>query len=76
LQAVRDFTEYYPDDKAAVIVTADHAALINTWIMFLFYDGPEPPKGVFDNFTALNPIDTTKTWDSYNDLVRPLKSSV
>lgn len=43
--------------------------------MFLFYDGPEPPKGVFDNFTALNPTDTTKTWDSYNDLVRPLEYS-
>ncbi|OJJ08618.1 hypothetical protein ASPVEDRAFT_57649 [Aspergillus versicolor CBS 583.65] len=70
LQAVRDFTEYYPDDKAAVIVTADHAALIDTWIMFLFYDGPEPPKGVFDNFTALNPLDTTKTWDSFNDLLK------
>lgn len=57
-------------------MTADHAALIDTWIMFLFYDGPEPPKGVFDNFTALNPLDTTKTWDSFNDLVRPLRSSL
>ncbi|KAL3446009.1 hypothetical protein BJX65DRAFT_138031 [Aspergillus insuetus] len=70
LQAVRDFTEYYPDDKAAVIVTAEHALVLNTWIMFLFYDGPEPPEGVFDNFTALNPIETTKTWDTYYDLLK------
>ncbi|KAL4878318.1 hypothetical protein BJY04DRAFT_114143 [Aspergillus karnatakaensis] len=70
LQAVRDFTEYYPDDKAAIIVTAEHALVLNTWIMFLFYDGPEPPQGVFDNFTALNPIKTTKTWDTYYDLLK------
>ncbi|KAI9369575.1 hypothetical protein BJX61DRAFT_136481 [Aspergillus egyptiacus] len=70
LKAVRDFTEYYPDDKAAVIVTAEHALLLNTWIMFVFYDGPAPPPGVFDNFTALNPLDTTKTWDTYYDLLK------
>ncbi|KAB8222365.1 hypothetical protein BDV33DRAFT_229632 [Aspergillus novoparasiticus] len=68
LEAIRDFTENYPDDKAAIIVTAEHAALINTWIMFLFYDGPEPPQGVFDGFKAIGPLDTTKTWDSYYDL--------
>lgn len=70
LEAVRDFTENYPDDKAAIIVTSEHAALINTWIMFLFYDGPEPPQGVFDRFKALNPTDTTKTWDTYYDLLK------
>ncbi|KAL4897509.1 hypothetical protein BDV59DRAFT_45786 [Aspergillus ambiguus] len=70
LEAVRDFTENYPDDKAAIIVTAEHAAVINTWIMFLFYDGPEPPQGVFDRFKALNPTDTTKTWDTYYDLLK------
>ncbi|KKK20238.1 FAD dependent oxidoreductase [Aspergillus rambellii] len=70
LQAVRDFTEYYLDDKAAVIVTVEHGALIHTWIVFVFYDGPEPPQGVFDCFTALDPIDTTKTWDTYYDLLK------
>lgn len=47
--------------------------MVDTWIMFLFYDGPSPPKGVFDNFTDIGPIDTTKTWDTFYDLVsRPL----
>ncbi|KAK9643035.1 hypothetical protein V6Z96_008875 [Aspergillus fumigatus] len=68
LSALRDFTEHYPDDKAAIIVTCEHGLLIHTWIMFLFYDGPEPPEGVFTNFTAIGPTDTTKTWDSYYDL--------
>ncbi|KAB8238744.1 FAD dependent oxidoreductase [Aspergillus alliaceus] len=70
LEAVRDFTENYPDDKAAIIATAEHAALLNTWIIFLFYDGPEPPQGVFDRFKAIGPLDKTKTWDSYYDLLK------
>jgi hypothetical protein len=69
LSALRDFTEHYPDDKAAIIVTCEHGLLLHTWIMFLFYDGPEPPEGVFTNFTAIKHIDATKTWDSYYDLV-------
>lgn len=69
LEAVQDFTANYPDDKAAIILTADHGALVNTWIMFLFYDAPSPPDGVFDKFKDIGPLDTTKTWDSYNELV-------
>ncbi|EAW10965.1 FAD-binding oxidoreductase [Aspergillus clavatus NRRL 1] len=70
LSAVRDFTENYPDDKAAIIVTVEKGLLIHTWIMFLFYDGPEPPEGVFTNFTAIPHTSTTKTWDSYYDLLK------
>lgn len=69
LDAVMEFTTNYPDDKAAVIVTSDYGALVDTWIMFLFYDGPEPPEHVFKKFKDIGPIDTTKTWDSYYDLV-------
>ncbi|KAF2691945.1 FAD-binding domain-containing protein [Lentithecium fluviatile CBS 122367] len=71
LAAIRDFTEYYPDEKAAVIVTAEVTAVgaVDIWTMFLFYDGPTPPAGVFDNFTAIGPIvDNTKT-QSYYDLL-------
>lgn len=70
LDAVYEFTTNYPDDKAAVIMTADHGALIDTWIMFLFYDAPSPPDHVFKKFRDIEHIDTTKTWDSYYDLVK------
>lgn len=63
LKAVRDFTEYNDDDKAAVIVTAERGNidLIDTWILFLFYDGPVVPEGIFKNFTDVGPLlDTTK----------------
>lgn len=39
--------------------------------MFVFYDGPTPPDGIFNNFTDLGAdLNTAKTWDSYYDLVR------
>lgn len=71
LAALRDFTEYYPDDKAGIIMTAEltQFGAIDIWLMFLFYDGPTPPAGVFDNFTAIAHLtDDTKT-RSYTDLL-------
>jgi hypothetical protein len=56
LRAVRDFTEYNTDDRAAVIVTAERANLnaVDTWILFLFYDAPVVPPDFFKNFTAID----------------------
>jgi len=71
LRAVRDFTEYNTDPKAAVIVTAErtNVDVVDSWIIFLFYDGPTPPAGMFDNFTDVNPLlDTTRT-RTYADLM-------
>ncbi|KAJ9194128.1 putative FAD dependent oxidoreductase [Paecilomyces variotii] len=71
LEATRTFTEHYPDEKAAVIVTHERALAIDSWIVFLFYDGPTPPQGVFDGLKAVGPeVDTTKTWDTYYDLLK------
>lgn len=67
---MRNFADEYPDDKAAIIMTAERGLVIDFWIMFLFYDGPEPPAGVFDEFTAIGHVSTTKTWDSYYDLLK------
>ncbi|KAF1911693.1 hypothetical protein BDU57DRAFT_506268 [Ampelomyces quisqualis] len=71
LKAVRDFTEYNEDEKASIIVTAERANInvVDSWILFLFYDGPSPPAGIFDNFTDVNPLlDTTRT-RTYADLM-------
>ncbi|OCK81723.1 FAD-binding domain-containing protein [Lepidopterella palustris CBS 459.81] len=61
LSALRDFTEYYPDKCAGIILTAKLTLLgtIDLWIMFLFYKGPSPPPGVFNNFTDIGPIINT-----------------
>lgn len=64
LAALRDFTDYYPDDKAGIIMTAERTlgTAVDLWIMFLYYNGPTPPPGVFDNFTSIgSPINTCKT---------------
>lgn len=51
-------------------MTAEKGLILDLWIMFLFYDGIEPPVGVFDKFKAIGPqSDTTKTM-SYIDLVK------
>ncbi|CAI7655371.1 unnamed protein product [Penicillium viridicatum] len=70
LTALRNFTDEYPDDKAAIIVTFERGPLLDLCILFLFYDGPEPPSGVFDEFTAIKHTSTAKTYDSYYDLLK------
>ncbi|KAN0102884.1 FAD dependent oxidoreductase [Hyaloscypha variabilis] len=71
LTAIRNFVEYYPDDKAAIIVTEELtlASQQDIWLLFLFYDGPVPPPGTFDNITDIGPIVNTATTTTYYDFV-------
>ncbi|KAH3920839.1 hypothetical protein HBI56_011090 [Parastagonospora nodorum] len=71
LSAVRNFTDDYPDEKAAIIMTAELTALgaVDIWVMFLFYDGPKPPAGVFDIFTDIKPLTNDCKTRSYYDLL-------
>ncbi|KAI0400224.1 FAD binding domain-containing protein [Xylaria palmicola] len=65
LAAVRDFTEHYDDEKAGIIVTAERtlATLVDIWVVFLYYNGPEPPASVFGEFFAVSDfkLNTCKT---------------
>ncbi|KAK8052913.1 hypothetical protein PG996_012214 [Apiospora saccharicola] len=71
LKAVRDFADYNQDDKAAVIVTAERStvSLIDSWILFIFYDGVEVPAGTFKNFTDVGPTLNTCKVQTYSDLI-------
>lgn len=71
LKAVRDFTEYNTDDKAAVIVTAERstANAIDSWILFIFYDGVDVPEDTFKNFTDVGPITNTCRVQTYAELI-------
>lgn len=71
LQAVRNFTEYNTDNKAAVILTAERSTidLIDSWIVFIFYDGTDVPADIFSNFTSAGPILNTCMIQSYADLI-------
>ena len=70
IEAVRNFTDDYPDDKAAIIATFQRGLLLDFCLLFVFYDGPEPPSGVFDEFTAIKHTSNVKTWDTYYDLLK------
>ncbi|KAK8140100.1 FAD binding domain-containing protein [Apiospora sp. TS-2023a] len=71
LAAVRDFTEYYPDEKAGVILTAETTVggLLDIWILFVYYNGPEPPAGIFSNFTDVGPLLKSVKTQSYANLL-------
>jgi len=72
LNATQNFTEnYYKDPKAAVIVTGEIAIdnLLETFIVFFFYDGPNPPADVFDEFNAIPFLTDGTEVQSYYDLV-------
>ncbi|KAI1816278.1 FAD binding domain-containing protein [Poronia punctata] len=72
LAAIRNFTENYDDEKAGIIVTAERtlATLVDIWVLFLYYNGPEPPPDVFGEFFAISPfkLNTCKT-QSMNKLL-------
>jgi hypothetical protein len=59
IRAVRDFAEFYPDEKAAVIVTVEYVQTVELFTIFFFYNGPGQPDGIFDSFTDLDHIIST-----------------
>lgn len=73
LNAIRDFTENYDDyPKAGIIATTDLtlANLVDVWIIFMFYDDPTVPAGVFDGFDAIQEtLDLTQTRSMHDMLL-------
>ncbi|GKT42804.1 putative family 31 glucosidase ORF2 [Colletotrichum spaethianum] len=72
LEAIRDFTENYNDPKAAIIATSELTLSnnVNLWVLFLFYDGPQPPNGIFDGFLKAGPTLNTCKARSYADFLK------
>ncbi|KKY25475.1 putative fad dependent [Phaeomoniella chlamydospora] len=62
INATHSFVTNYTDKKASVIVTTERTDLINLWVVFYFYNGPEPPNGTFAEFETMTPLtDSVKT---------------
>jgi hypothetical protein len=59
LKAFNDFTESPVDPKAAIILTIEKMGGNIAPVLFLFYDGPEAPEGVFKQFEDI-PISLTQ----------------
>jgi hypothetical protein len=75
---VREFTENYPDDRAAIIATNEitPSSLVNIWILFIFWDGDEPPAGTFDIFTNIGPTANSCGPTSYYTFLSSLDAAV
>ena len=73
LAAIRTFTENYDDyPKAGIIATTELtlANLVDIWIIFMFYDDPTVPTGVFDVFDQIpHTLDLTKTRSMHDMLL-------
>ncbi|KAF9244082.1 FAD-binding domain-containing protein [Melanogaster broomeanus] len=67
--ATQDFLENNIDTKAAVIVNYNILAGSKVAFVILFYDGPEPPKGLFDDFMNIEAYQDVRT-RSYLSLVQ------
>lgn len=70
--ALHDFTPSNADDPKAAIILTDNITLegLRLFIIYYFYEGPEPPtEGAFAKFLEISSTtDGTKT-RSYADLV-------
>ena len=79
LAAIREFTENYPDPKAGIIPTSESTAsgLLNLWVVFFFYDGPNPPAKAFELFNKIpHTLSDTQTRTYENFLVSNNKYSL
>ncbi|KAM3414235.1 hypothetical protein BST61_g10892 [Cercospora zeina] len=71
LNATHSLNSDYYDQKAAVIVTYSSTldSLVDIFVVFMFYDGPEP-GAILDEFNSIpSLIDQTMSNRDYNDLL-------
>ena len=54
--AIADFLVYVQDPKATIFSQYISFGENQTVIQVIFYDGPTPPPGVFENFTNIPPL--------------------
>lgn len=69
LTAIRDFTEYYPDPKAGIIATSETtlSGVLELWVIFFFYNGPDVPEHVFANFSRIPHLSSSTKTRSISD---------
>ncbi|KAK4500372.1 hypothetical protein PRZ48_008561 [Zasmidium cellare] len=73
-RAITRFVRDYPDEKAAVIAVFQFGLPLNLLnavtgpIMFMFYDGPNPPADLFKDFDDVQELFSTTKTKSYYDM--------
>jgi hypothetical protein len=73
INATAEFSATNTDPKAAAIIafnTVVNSLVVSLASIILFYDGPNPPAGIFDKFLALPFITKDVKTRSFLDLVK------
>lgn len=74
LSAITNFTAKNTDPKAAIIPTFNFFSTLGInvpgMLVFFFYDGLEPPTGVFDDFNSVLSFSDDTKIRSYTDLTK------
>jgi len=64
-----DFSVYVQDPKAATLPWYFSDGKTQTISQVIFYDGPTPPPGIFDNFTNIPSLSSDLKTSSYADMI-------
>jgi len=67
--AIADFSAYVQDPKAAILPWYFSLGENQTITQAIFYDGPTPPPGIFDNFTNIPSLSSDLKTRSYADAI-------
>ncbi|KAH9953746.1 FAD-binding domain-containing protein [Russula dissimulans] len=73
--AIVNFQKEVTDKKAMVLPTYNTVHDIPSIELLLFYDGPEPPSGIFDDFLTIGDIPITVAASSFLEFFTLLPSS-
>ena len=73
--AIANFSVYAQDPKATILPSYSSFGGIQTVGGGIFYDGPTPPPGIFDNFTNIPSVYSDLKTRSYLDMVLSIPSN-
>ena len=67
--AIANFSAYSRDPKAAILPSYISYGGYQNISQGIFYDGPTPPPGTFDNFTNIPSLSSDLKTRSYLDMI-------
>ncbi|PCH35416.1 FAD dependent oxidoreductase [Wolfiporia cocos MD-104 SS10] len=68
--ATANFAANVTDPKASIITTVDFEGGVILASVLIFYDAPEPPSGIFDEFLAIPAFSSNVSTRSFLDLIQ------
>ncbi|PBK61214.1 FAD-binding domain-containing protein [Armillaria solidipes] len=76
IAAAAKFSSEVTDPKAAMLITFEYAARQIVLATIMVYDGPAPPRGIFDDFLNMTSLRLDVKERSFVDLINSIPSKV